>query len=67
MSDLCLLSPAGSVGGFPEAEGLLHGWVLSEVQSAAHCNRQLVSAQSIYHTQNFRQDKMGQHWGVEVF
>lgn len=67
LSDLRLLSPAGSVGGFPEAEGPLHGWVLTEVPSAAHCNRQPVSAQSACRTQNFRWDKMGQHRSVGVF
>lgn len=51
--DLYLLSPAGSVSGFPEAEGSLHGWILSEVQPAVHCNRWKVSSQSICHMRLF--------------
>lgn len=59
LCDLCPLSPAGSVSGFPEAEGSFHGWLLSEVPAAAHCHRQPVSAQSVGHTQDFRQDNTG--------
>lgn len=67
LSAPCPLSPAGSVGGFPEAEGSLHGWVLSEVPPAAHCNRQPVSAQSVCHTQDFRQDNTGRwRWRQET-